>query len=140
MSCLPFTVQNNWSALEQIRSGLWPCTSMGNQEIDCLAGAVFLSFDLNGCINRTDICVAMLRGFDMASYKKDLLRETRQVTAIPQFWGTWLHPLSYTFRTIEESFRKVLELDGNQQGGIFPVRSQADPGNSRRRLQAGNTG
>jgi hypothetical protein len=93
---------------------------MGQQKIDCVAGAVFFSFDLNGRINLTDIGVAMLRGFDMASCKKDLLRETRQVTAKPQFWGTWLHPLSYTFRTIEESFCKVLELDGNRQGGIIP--------------------
>jgi hypothetical protein len=81
-------------------------------------------FDVNDRINLTDIGVAMLRGFDMASHKKDVLREireTRQVPAIPQFWGGWLHQLSYAVRTIEESFREVLELDGAEPGGIIPI-------------------
>lgn len=80
--------------------------------------------DLNDRINLTDIGVAMLRGFDMASHKKDVLREireTRQVPAIPQFWAAWLHQLSYAVRTISESFREVLELRGNEPGGIVAI-------------------
>ena len=81
-------------------------------------------FDMNDRINFTDIGAAMLRGFDMASHKKDVLREireTRQVPAIPQFWGGWLHQLSNAVRTIEESFREVLELSRDEQGGIVPM-------------------
>jgi hypothetical protein len=81
-------------------------------------------FDLNDRINLTEIGAAMLRGFDMASHKKDVLREireTRQVPAIPQFWGTWLHQLSNAVRTIEDSFREVLELAGDQEAGIVPM-------------------
>jgi hypothetical protein len=81
-------------------------------------------FDLNDGINLTDIGVAMLRGFDMASHKKDVLREireTRQVPAIPQFWSAWLHQLSYAVHTISESFREILELDGTEPGGIVPI-------------------
>jgi hypothetical protein len=81
-------------------------------------------FDLNDRINLTETGVAMLRGFDMASHKKDVLREireTRQLPAIPQFWGAWLHQLSNAVRTIEESFREVLELDGEQTAGIVPM-------------------
>jgi hypothetical protein len=81
-------------------------------------------FDLNDRINLTDIGAAMLRGFDMASHKKDVLREireTRQVPAIPEFWGAWLHQLSNAVRTIEESFREVLELSREEQGGIVPM-------------------
>ncbi len=81
-------------------------------------------FDLNDRINLTEIGAAMLRGFDMASHKKDVLREirqTRQVPAIPQFWGAWLHQLSNAVRMIEESFREVLELAGDQQAGIVPM-------------------
>jgi hypothetical protein len=69
-------------------------------------------------MNLTEIGVATLRGFDMASHKKDVLREireTRQVPAIPQFSSAWLHQLSNAVRTIDESFREVLELDGEQQ-------------------------
>ena len=71
-------------------------------------------FDLNDRINLTDIGAAMLRGFDMAAHKKEVLREireTRQVPAIAQFWSAWLHQLSNAVRTIEESFREVLERD-----------------------------
>lgn len=81
-------------------------------------------FDVNDRINLTDIGAAMLRGFDMASHKKDVLREireTRQVPAIPQFWGAWLHQLSNAVRTIEASFREVLELAGEEQAGIVPM-------------------
>lgn len=80
--------------------------------------------DLNDRINLTEIGTAMLRGFDMASHKKDVMREireTRQVPAIPQFWGAWLHQLSNAVRTIEESFREVLELSVDEQGGIIPM-------------------
>jgi hypothetical protein len=49
------------------------------------------------------------------------IRETRQVPAIPQFWSAWLHQLSYAVRTISESFREILELDGTEPGGIVPI-------------------
>ena len=81
-------------------------------------------FDLNDRINLSDVGAAMLRGFDMASHKKDVLREireTRQVPTIPQFWGAWLHQLTNAVRTIEDSFREVLELAGDQQAGIVPM-------------------
>jgi len=81
-------------------------------------------FDLNDRINLSEVGAAMLRGFDMASHKKDVLREireTRQVPSIPQFWGTWLHQLSNAVRTIEDSFREVLELAADQQGGIVTM-------------------
>jgi hypothetical protein len=81
-------------------------------------------FDLNDRINLSDIGAAMLRGFDMASYKKDVqreIKETRQVPTIPQFWGSWLHQLSNAVRTIEDSFREVLELSSDQPAGIVPM-------------------
>jgi hypothetical protein len=81
-------------------------------------------FDLNDRINLTEVGAAMLRGFDMASHRKDILREireTRQVPAIPQFWSAWLHQLSNAVRTIEESFRDVLDLSGDQPAGIVPM-------------------
>lgn len=81
-------------------------------------------FDLNDKINLSEIGAAMLRGFDMASHKKDVfreIRETRQVPSIAQFWSGWLHQLSNAVRTIEESFRGVLEVDGDQPAGIVPM-------------------
>jgi hypothetical protein len=88
-------------------------------------------FDLNERINLTEVGAAMLRGFDMASHKKDVLREirqTRQIPAIPQFWGAWLHQLGSSVRMIEESFRLVLDLDANQPAGIIarPISGDSD--------------
>ena len=62
----------------------------------------------------------MLRGFDLPSLRKDILREIRQTNDVPsigQFWRNWLHELSNAVRTIEGAFRELLDVDGNRRGG-----------------------
>jgi hypothetical protein len=84
-----------------------------------------LCVDVNDRINLTDVGAAMLRGFDIPALRKDILREirkTKEVPSIQQFWGNWLHELSNGVRTIESAFREILSLDGNQQGGILPMK------------------
>jgi hypothetical protein len=81
--------------------------------------------DVNDKINLADVGAAMLRGFDLPSWRKDIqreIRQTHQVPSIEQFWGSWLHELSNGVRAIEAAFREVLDIDGNQQAGILPVR------------------
>jgi hypothetical protein len=82
-------------------------------------------FDANDRINLTDAGAAMLRGFDLPSVRKDILREIRQTSDVPsidQFWSTWLHELSNAVRTIEAAFRELLDLDGDQAAGILPMK------------------
>jgi len=84
-----------------------------------------LCFDVNDRINLTDVGAAMLRGFDIPAFRKDIQREvrkTKQVPSIEQFWGNWLHELSNAVRTIEAAFRELLTIDGNQENGILPMR------------------
>ena len=84
-----------------------------------------LRIDVNDRINLPDVGAAMLRGFDIPRFRKDIQREikqTKQVPTIEQFWGTWLHELTNAVRAIEAAFRDVLELSGNQQAGILPMR------------------
>lgn len=84
------------------------------------------SLDVNDQINLTDAGAAMLRGFDMPAFRKDIQREirkTREVPSIEQFWSQWLHEMSSAVRTIEASFREILDLDGNEPGGILPMRA-----------------
>jgi hypothetical protein len=84
-----------------------------------------LCIDVNDRINLTDVGAAMLRGFDLPTLRKDIQREirkTKQVPSIEQFWGNWLHELSNAVRTIEAAFRELLDLDGNQEAGILPMR------------------
>jgi hypothetical protein len=81
--------------------------------------------DVNDRINLTDAGSAMLRGFDLPSWRKDILREIRQSNEVPsieQFWGNWLHELSGAVRTIEATFRELLDIEGNQEAGILPMK------------------
>jgi hypothetical protein len=83
------------------------------------------SVDVNDQINLTDAGAAMLRGFDIPAFRKDIQREirkTKQVPSIDQFWSQWLHEMSNAVITIETSFRDLLDLDGNEPGGILPMR------------------
>jgi len=83
-----------------------------------------LSLDVNDQINLTDVGAAMLRGFDIPAYKKDIQREirkTKQVPTIDEFWSSWLHQVSNAVRTIEASFRDILEIDGDEKAGILPM-------------------
>jgi hypothetical protein len=83
-----------------------------------------LSIDINDQINLTDVGAAMLRGFDIPAYKKDLQREirkTKQVPSIEEFWSTWLHQMSNAVRTLEASFREILELGGDEKVGILAM-------------------
>jgi hypothetical protein len=82
--------------------------------------------DVNDRINLTDVGAAMLRGFDVPSFRKDLqreIRQTHQVPSIPEFWRAWLHELSNAVRTMEAAFREVLDLDGNREAGILHVKT-----------------
>jgi hypothetical protein len=84
-----------------------------------------LCVDVNDRINLTDAGAAMLRGFDIPAFRKDIqreIRQTRQVPSLEQFWGNWLHELSNAVRAIEAAFREVLDIDGNQEGGILPMK------------------
>ena len=66
----------------------------------------------------------MVRGFNLSSFRKDVLREiryTKQVPSIDQFWSNWLHEMSNAVRAIEGTFREVLDIDGDQPAGILPM-------------------
>ena len=84
---------------------------------------------MNDRINLTDIGAAMMRGFDIPAFRKDILREirqTREVPSIEQFWSNWLHEMSNAVRTIEATFRELLDIDGNQEAGILPMQVAAN--------------
>ncbi len=87
-----------------------------------------LCIDVNDRINLTDVGAAMLRGFDLPTLRKDVqreIRQTHQVPSIEQFWGNWLHELSNAVRTIESAFRELLDIDGDQEAGIVPMKVSA---------------
>ena len=87
-----------------------------------------LCVEVSDRINLTDVGAAMLRSFDVPAFRKDIQREirkTKQVPSIEQFWGGWLHELSNAVRTLEATFRELLDIDGNQEAGILPMRVAA---------------
>jgi len=80
---------------------------------------------VNDRMNLTDAGAAMLRSFDLPAFRKDIqyeIRKSGQVPAIEQFWGGWLHEMSNAVRTMEGTFREILDIDGKEVGGIAPVR------------------
>ena len=84
-----------------------------------------LGLQVNDRMNLTDIGAAMMRGFEVPAFRKDILREIRQTRVVPpieQFWGNWLHEMSNAVRVIEGSFRELLELDGKEEAGIVPMK------------------
>jgi hypothetical protein len=88
-----------------------------------------LSLDINDQINLVDAGAAMLRGFDLPAFRKDIqreIRQTKQVPTIDQFWSQWLHQMSNAVRTIEASFREILGVDANEAGGILPMRAPVE--------------
>lgn len=83
-----------------------------------------LCVEVSDRFNLTEIGAAMLRGFDLPAVRKDIqneIRKTKQVPSIEQFWGTWLHELGNAVRTIEATFRELLEIGGTQHAGILPM-------------------
>jgi hypothetical protein len=87
-----------------------------------------LCVEVSDRINLTDVGAAMLRGFDLPAFRKDLqreIRQTHQVPSIAEFWRNWLHELNQAVRTVEAAFREVLDIDGNQECGILPMRTPA---------------
>src|SRR5947208_8201081 len=87
-----------------------------------------ISVDVNDRINITEIGAAMMRGFDLPFFRKDILREikyTKQVPSIDQFWANWLHEIGNAVRVVEMTFREVLGLDVKEEGGILPMQTPA---------------
>jgi hypothetical protein len=88
-----------------------------------------VEFLVNDQINLTETGAAMLRSFDLPAFRKDIQREirkTKEVPSIEQFWSMWLHEMSSAVRTIEASFREILDLDGDEAGGILPMRAPVE--------------
>lgn len=87
-----------------------------------------LCVEVSDRINLADVGAAMLRGFDVPAFRKDIQREIRQSNQVPsiaEFWRNWLHELSNAVRTMETAFREVLDIDGSQEAGILPVKNLA---------------
>jgi hypothetical protein len=85
-----------------------------------------LRIDLNDRMNLTEVGAAMMRGFDIPSFRKDILREiryTKDVPSIEQFWASWLQEMGNALRAVEMTFREILELDGNEEAGILPMQT-----------------
>ena len=85
-----------------------------------------LRVEVNDRVNITDIGAAMLRGFDIPAFNKDILRDikyTKDVPSIEQFWGNWLHEMSNAVRIVEGTFRELLALEGDEEAGILPMKT-----------------
>ncbi len=83
-----------------------------------------LTFDLNDQINQTECGAALLRGFDLSSFRREVMREAKknkQMPSVGQLWLQWLMGMADGVRTIEATLRDLLELSGSTEAGIQPL-------------------
>ena len=88
-----------------------------------------VNLQINDQINLVDAGAAMLRGFDVPAFRKDIQREikqTKQVPTIDQFWSKWLQEMANAVHIIETSFRELLGLNADEPGGILPMRAPTE--------------
>jgi hypothetical protein len=82
-------------------------------------------FDINDALNLVDVGAALLRGFDLPTFKKDIQREiksSKKVPSLDEFWMHWLIDMANGVRTIETEIAEVLEIEGDGFG-IQPLYS-----------------
>lgn len=86
-----------------------------------------LTFDINDNINLTEVGAALLRGFDMPAFRRDILRDikkTKQVPSVQEFWQRWLIGMADAIRTIEVNLRDILEIK-DKPSGIRPIYTES---------------
>lgn len=82
-----------------------------------------LTFELSENINLSEVGAALLRGFDLPGFKKDIQREikaSKQVPTIESFWFQWVASMNEAIRDIENTLRGLLDLDA-KGFGIVPL-------------------
>lgn len=82
-----------------------------------------VTFELSDQINQIESGAALLRAFDLPSFKKGIMREirkTKQVPPLETFWVNWLQSMDEAVRTIETSLREALEIK-DFPTGILPL-------------------
>jgi hypothetical protein len=78
-----------------------------------------ITFDINDGLNLVDVGAALLRGFDLPTFKKDIQREIRQTKKVPsiaEFWRYWLIEMSNAARTIGSEIAEVLQIKDEMSG------------------------
>jgi len=83
-----------------------------------------LTFDMSDAINLVDVGAAILRGFDIPSFKRDIMKEirkTKQVPPLARFWSDWVIQMGNAVQTIESTIADVLDIGKVAPYGIQPV-------------------
>ena len=78
------------------------------------------SFDLNQNWALMDEEAALIRGFDIPTFKKDILRnikKSKQEQPVSFYWSEWLRLMNLGVYTLEDNIRLTLEI---KEGGLVP--------------------
>jgi hypothetical protein len=84
-----------------------------------------VSFEINDSLNIVEVGAACLRGFDLPTFKKDIVRDikkTKKVPSIEEFWRYWLLEMADGVRFIESELIEALYLNATRDSqGIQPL-------------------
>lgn len=79
------------------------------------------TIDVGSNMNEAESGAALLRGFDLPSFKRSIQREVRKSKEAPpisRYWSDWLIGLNQAAESFVTAVRSVLDLDRSQAGGL----------------------
>jgi hypothetical protein len=121
------TVENATTLLKRDEAKLWS-GSVDVQEVDTYTTKsgvektnrkTIFTLDINDTINFTEVGAAMLRGFDLPQFKRDLTRQMRKAKTVPpvaDFWFGWLQGMRTAVSEFTDSVSLALGIEGTDIG------------------------
>lgn len=84
------------------------------------------TIDVNDNVNLTDAGAAMLRGFDIPTFKRDMKKVLKTEGNIPigRFWKSWLSDMKTSINYFVDNVTETLKID-KQKFGIKPFEAEA---------------
>jgi hypothetical protein len=84
--------------------------------------------DINDNVNLTDAGAAMLRGFDLPGFKKEMKQSAKNhggSLQIADFWKEWASAMKTAINTLVENVTETLSID-RQECGLKPYSNESD--------------
>jgi hypothetical protein len=87
------------------------------------------TIDVNDNVNLTDAGAAMLRGFDIPTFKREMRRAAKgrdSGLSIGEYWGSWLNEMKTAVLTFCDNVTETLKID-KKKYGLKPYEGESQP-------------
>jgi hypothetical protein len=86
------------------------------------------TLDVNSNMNLMDVGAALLRGFDLPGYKREIIRQikkSKQELSISEYWADWLRQMVSSIFTFESELRTIFGLK-KEEAGLMEVELETE--------------